>query len=179
MIYSYDEFLNEAEGERRSVASGSPMTPQLKKSLEEIGSGFKSEEDIVKAIEALGFVREPLKDNSQSAEYIFKYAKDPKSGEDYKYITYSNGYVRAIMPQGSFSRRHSSKPTQPNMAPISDQLIPTTRERLLLVLRRALKRSNLYGMYKAWKKENPSSKNPVVEFLEKKRGTITGMKFGI
>jgi hypothetical protein len=176
MIYSYDEFLNEAQEERRSVASGSPMTPQLKKSLEEIGRGLKSEEDIIKAIEALGFVREPLKANSQSAEYIFKYAKDLESGEDYKYITYSNGYVRAIMPQGSFSRRHSR---QPNRAPISDQLIPTTRERLLLVLRRALKRSSLYGMYKTWKKENPTSKNPVVEFLEKKRGTITGMKFGI
>jgi len=179
MIYSYDEFLNEAQEERRSVATGSPMTPQLKKSLETIGSGFKSEEDIVKAIEALGFVREPLKANSQTAEYIFKYGKDPESGEDYKYITYKNGYVRAVMPQGSWSRRHSSKPTKPNITPISNQLIPTTRERLLLVFRRALKTSNLYGMYKAWQKENPSSKNPVEEFLEKKRGTITGMKFGL
>jgi len=172
MIYSYDEFLIE----KRSVAASSPMTPQLKKSLEEIGSGFKSEEDIVRAIEALGFVREPLKANSQTAEYIFKYGKDPVSGEDYKYITYSNGYVRAIMPKRF---RFTGSPSSKYMAPISDQLIPTSRERLLLVLRRALKKSDLYGMYKTWKKENPSSKNPLAEFLEKKRGTITGRKFGI
>ena len=168
----FDEYINESE--RRSVAAKSPMTPVLKKSLERIGKGFQTDEDIVKAIELLGFKREPLKPNSNGAEYIFVYGKDPETGLESRYITYDNGYVRAIIPKGSWGRRFS-KDTH-NMTPISDQYIPTKRERLLLVFRRALKKSDLYQM---WLKTNLTSDDPIAEFFEKKRGTLMGRKYGL
>ena len=173
MFHSYEEFLNESE--RGSVAGGNPMTTRLKNSLERIGKSFKTDEDIIKAIEALGFEREPLKANSQSAEYIFRYAKNDE-GEPYKYITYKNGYVRSSMPQGWWAKKHSLNPGKPHTTPISNQLIPTARERLLLVLRRALKKSDLYQM---WIKTNLTSDDPVAEFIEKKRGVIAGKKYGL
>jgi hypothetical protein len=175
MFHSYDEFLNESREERGSVAGGNPMTKRLKNSLERIGKNFKTDEDIIKAIEALGFEREPLKPNSQTAEYIFRYAKNDE-GAPYKYITYKNGYVRSSMPQGWWSKSHSSEPNKPHTTPISNQVIPTTRERLLLVLRRALKRSDIYQV---WIKTNLTSDDPVAEFFEKKRGTLAGMKYGL
>lgn len=168
----FREFLNESE--RRTVAGKSPMTPTLRKSLDRIGKSFKSDEEIVNAIELLGFERESVKPNSGSAEYIFVYAKDPSTGEAYKYITYSSGYVRAIMPKGSWGRRMGFH-TAPNMTPVSDQYIPTTRDRLLLVLRRALKKSDLYKMCKI----DQTSDDPVAEFFEKRRGVLLGKKFGI
>lgn len=169
---NYDEFVNESD--RRSVAQGSPMTPTLKKSLERIGKSFKSDEDIVNAIELLGFERENLDPRSTSAEYSFIKGRDSETGQPSKYVTYSSGYVRAIMPKGFWGRRFS--PTGYNMTPISDQLIPTTRDRLLLVFRRALKESDLYKM---WIKTNPTSDDPIAEFFEKKRGTLLGKKFGL
>ena len=62
------------------------------------------------------------------------------------------------------------------MTPISDQYIPTKRERLLLVFRRALKKSDLYQM---WLKTNLTSDDPIAEFFEKKRGTLMGRKYGL
>lgn len=170
---AFKEFLNESN--RRSVAKRSPMTTTLRKSLDRIGKSFKSDEEIVNAIELLGFERESVKPYSGSAEYIFVYAEDPATGEAYKYITYSSGYVRAVMPKGSWGRSMSTN-TQPNMAPISDQYIPTTRDRLLLVLRRALKKSDLY---KIWIKTNPTLDDPIAEFFEKRRGALLGKKFGL
>ena len=171
----FNDFINESEfEERRSVAKKSPMTDRLKNSLERIGKSFKTDEDIVKAIESLGWEREMTKPNSSSAEYIFVKSRDSETGETSRYITYSSGYVRAVLPKSGWGRRFS-KGTH-NMTPISDQYIPTTRERLLLVLRRALKETDLYKM---WIKTNTNSDDPVAEFLEKKRGTLLGRKFGI
>jgi hypothetical protein len=171
----FNGFINESidESDRRSVRAKSPMTPTLKKSLDRIGKSFQTDEDIVKAIELLGFKREPLKPNSNGAEYIFVYDRDP-DGLESRYITYENGYVRAIIPKGSWGRRYS-KGTH-NMTPISDQYIPTTRERLLLVFRRALKKSDLYQM---WAKTELSSDDPVAEFFEKKKGALLGKKYGL
>jgi hypothetical protein len=170
---AFKEFINESD--RKSVRKKSPMTPTLRKSLDRIGKSFKSDKEIVNAIELLGFSRESVKPNSGSAEYIFVYSKDPVTGEAYKYITYSSGYVRAIMPKGSWGRSMATD-TTPNMAPISNQYIPTTRDRLLLVLRRALKKSELYKM---WIKTDLTSEDPIAEFFEKKRGTLLGKKYGL
>jgi hypothetical protein len=168
---SYDQFLNENEEKpRRSVRAKSPMTPILKKSLDRIGKSFKSDEEIVKAIEKLGFVREPLKPNSNGAEYIFVYDTDLDTGKKYRYITYENGYVRAEMPGGHWKIKGY------NQTPISDQYIPTTRERLLLVLRRALKKNDLYQL---WSKANLKSDDPVSEFFKKFKGTLAGRKYGL
>lgn len=173
----FDRFINESEDEeekRRSVAAKSPMTPVLKKSLERIGKAFQTDEDIVKAIELLGFKREPLKPNSNGAEYIFVYDKDPETGHTSRYITYDSGYVRSIAPKGAWARRFS-KFTH-SSTPVSDQYIPTKRERLLLVFRRALKKSDFYQM---WLKTNLTSDDPIAEFFEKKKGALMGRKYGI
>jgi hypothetical protein len=172
----YNEFVNESkyDFERRSVAKGSPMTAILKKSLERLGKSFKTDKDIVNAIEMLGFERESLKSNSSSAEYVFIKGRDKESGELSRYVTYSSGYVRAILPKSEWGRRHTN--TTHNMTPVTDQFIPTPRERLLLVLRIALKNSDLY---REWSKLSKSSDISVEEFLEKKRGSLLGKKFGI
>jgi hypothetical protein len=171
----YNEFVNESkyDFERRSVAQGSPMTPALTKSLSRLGKSFKSDKDIIKVIELLGFRREPLKPNSTSAEYIFVKDRDENLGP-LKYITYSSGYVRAEYRSYFMGRLRGGNNV--DQTPVSDQFIPTTRDRLLLVLRRALKQSELYPQ---WLKMSKSSDISVEEFIEKKKPYLISKRFGL
>jgi len=102
--------------------------------------------------------------------FKFVYDTDLDTGKKYRYITYENGYVRAEMPGGHWKIKGY------NQTPISDQYIPTTRERLLLVLRRALKKNDLYQL---WSKANLKSDDPVSEFFKKFKGTLAGRKYGL
>jgi hypothetical protein len=162
---SFDNFtLNENE------VNEMEMSPRIKKSLERIGKPFKTDQEIVDAIVKMGYIQ--TNKRNRTAEYTFY---DPKSGNEY--ATYSTGYVRAIMEPSGWAKRFM-KATQKNMTPITRFMIPTTRERLLVVLRRVLKQSDLYHM---WKKSAPKmdSDDPVGDFFQVKRGAIIGKKYGL
>lgn len=137
------------------------MTPTLRKSLDQIGEGFTDEQEIIDAIELLGL--ELLKPSrSRTSDYTFF---DPKTKT--KYISYSTGYVRTNTPSKScFGVETIAK------GPIVKSIIDSSRDRLLFILRRALK---LKGFYAKWK----DSGLGVKEFLHKVRGYIKGGSFGL
>jgi hypothetical protein len=140
MIKKFTDFLGEHDYtiENDAVDINEAANPSLRKSLDELGAGLKTDEDIVKAIEAAGFRRLPTTGKERSADYAFE---DPSGkDEDKKYISYTNGYVRAVWTgKGWFSRGTT------HMTPITRDMLPNSRDRLLLILRRAIKISNWSG----------------------------------
>lgn len=153
----------------RELSSQKPMTSTIKKSLEAIGKSFKDEESIVKSIELLGWKKIDTS-KSSTAEYAFK-----NPNNDNVYISYTTGYVRASIIPSTY--RWTKKGTR-WITPISKFHIPTTRERLLIIFRRALKSDDLYKM---WLKSVNSldAQDPVTDFFEKKKGQLLGRKYGI
>ena len=157
MIKNFEDFLNEDDNSKEP-------TSQLKKSLGELYKGFENNEEIVKAITTLGFERKKT-GLERTADYVFI---DPE-GNNKKYISYDSGYVRYNEDGISWWGGGVKKTTR---TPISRALLFDPKDRLLLILRRALKTTNLYN---DWKK----SKKTVKDFVENKRGVLTGKKFGI
>jgi hypothetical protein len=159
-IKLYEEFTNENVLRKQ-------VNPTLGKSLEDLGKGFQTDEEIVDAICSLGFQRIQT-GKERSADYAFS---DPE--EKYKrYISYTTGYVR-IFSHGSGWFGKPAAPGEERIAkgPMSKDILRTSRERLLFILRRALKTVDLYHR---WKK----SKTDVKTFLETKGGYLNGRKFG-
>jgi hypothetical protein len=156
MIKKFDEFINEN--------FPTEISPQLKKSLDELGKGFENDKEIFDAIIMTGF--ENAKTGKEtSADYVFI---DPETDDEKKYISYRSGYVRAIW----LSKSYWSKETVRRMTPITKSTLTTPRERLLFILRRAMKVKNLFD---SWKKSGKTAK----EFLHNKRGSLGGKKYGI
>jgi hypothetical protein len=138
----------------------SDITPVLRKSLDDLGKGFENEEEIVEAILKLGF----QKTSSKRSDYIFI---DPD--RKVKYSSTKAGYVRYYDPNATYWADGEPITTK---TPIHSSIIPSSKDRLLLILRRAMKVSDLY---KSWKKTNLTVK----EFLEKSRGTLAAKRFRI
>lgn len=161
-ILKFNEFSGEPLDEREMQ----PMSPVMKKSLDELGKLFKTEDDIIKAIEKLGYKRHSMK--HRSSEYAFRNPEDPER----TYITYTDGSVRLMNTSVSWY----TKQPKTNMGRVSMQILPTLRDRLLLILRVILKKNEIY---QAWLKsaDNLKSDDPVGDFLHKKRGYIAGKKY--
>ena len=140
----------------------SKITPSLRKSLDEMGEKFESEKEIVDAIKLIGF-QERSTSKAKTADHIFY---DPETKKTY--ISFITGYVRYNETGPSWF----SQEDRTHMAPISRALLPDVKDRLLLILRRALK---MKGWYAAWKKSNQTLK----DFLEANRGVIHAKKYGI
>ena len=156
MIKNFEDFLNEAE-------RNTEPTPDLIKSLSELGKGFENEEEIVKAITTLGFERKKT-GLERTADYVFV---DP-DGNNKKYISFDSGYVR--YNEDGTSWRGGGKVT--TRTPVSRALLPDVKDRLLLILRLALKNTGLYNEFK-------KSKKTAKDFIETKRGSLIGKRFGI
>lgn len=140
------------------------LKPYLKGQLEAISKGM-TEAEMVKAIELCGFERK-TSGLERTAEYVFT---DPSRKEDkFEYRVYDTGYVRQI---SYGTTRYSGGKDIPRKGPTTKSLLPTTLLRLALVLRIAMKRADIYS---DWKKSKLSAK----EYLLKKRGSLTGKKWG-
>lgn len=137
---------------------------QLLKSLHLLGKDFKSDEEIVKAIEDHGFKRIE-KTRTTATDYWFD---DPKSGS--KYVSYKSGTVRNIS-------KGSGRFTKNNMiiTPITRSKLETPRLRLLLILRRAMKSD---GSYKDWQEKNKMSMSDF-KYKSSYRGTYLGKNYGV
>ena len=165
MILNYSDFLTEAMLD----SPDSIMTPTLRKSLDDMGKGLDSDEDIVKAIKKAGLEEIKPSPKDRSADYVFR---DPESEYNKRYISYKTGYVRAVWNgHGHFTKGAGA------MTPISRAHIPDVRDRLLIILRRARKMifQNNPELYAEWQKSGLE----VEEFLEKKRGYIKSKKIRI
>jgi hypothetical protein len=157
-IENFEGFLNEGFTNIHDTAPA----PKLLKSLAELEKGFENEEEIIKAITALGFERK--KSGLEiTADYVFQ---DP-NGDEKKYISYTTGYVR-------YNEKYTGWRGEENITrtPISRSLLPDVKDRLLLILRIALKSLNLYNDFK---KSHKTTK----EFIESKRVMLSGRKFGL
>lgn len=152
MIKSFVDFVDESNDNEDMP------TAALLKSLEDLGKGFKDEEDIVKAITALGFERKKS-GLERTADYVFV---DP-TGNEKKYISYDRGYVKY---------NEKSKSWRGGDVKVIFCILHDVKDRLLLILRRALKTTYLYN---DWKKSKKTAK----DFIESKRGTLTGRRFGL
>ena len=153
MILNFDEFLNEN--------SLTDITPALKKSLDELGKGFENDKEIYDAIIFLGF-EDAKTGRETSADYVFL---DPTAEDD---VSYQNGYVRSISKSKSFFNRGVGI----GKGPSTKSRLETPRERLLFILRRAMKE---YKLFDEWKK----SGKPAKEFIHSMRGSLHGKKYGI
>jgi len=153
MIKKFTDFLGEHDYtvENDAVDLNEAANPTLRKSLDELGAGLKTDEDIVKAIEAAGFKRIPSTGAERSADYAFE---DPSAKDHKRYISYTNGYVRALWT----SNGPWSKGTT-HMTPITRDMLSDSRDRLLLILRRAIKIGG--GSVKVSKTVEPKTKEPV------------------
>ena len=158
MIKNYINWINENSHTHEAA------TPELLKSLGELGKGLNTEQDIVDAITSLGFERKNIGAEKKTADYLFV---DPE-GNSKKYISYTTGYVR-YNELGKTGWRGTERVIK---TPVSRALFTDVKDRLLLILRIALKNTNLYNM---WKK----SKLPIKEFIQTKKHTIAAKKFGI
>lgn len=125
------------------------LTPALEKSLNDLGKGFSSEEEISAYIEKLGLKKIHQK-GSRSADWVFL---DPDN--NYKYISYDSGDVRQVTPM--LKRRRGGM--RKNVTRISRSKLNTPRQRLLLILRRTMKQR---GLYRHWKEGKKTAK----EFID-------------
>jgi hypothetical protein len=123
---------------------------QLKNSLEALGRGFTSDDEIAKYIEKLGLKQINPK-GVRTADWTFE---DPATR--YKYVSYVTGDVRSVSP---LHRSYFGGHMRRNVTRTSRGMLNTPRERLLLILRRTMKSQ---GIYKWWK----GSKKTVKEFLD-------------
>lgn len=137
------------------------MPPSGRKSLDELHKHFNSDQEIIDTIQLLGLELVNPSKGSRTAEYIFK------SGDD-KWISYDSGYVRYN------SGKHKSWMGTETVTktPINDYPLESSTDRLLFILRRAMKLKDIYW---EWKKSGMSVK----DFLHKIRGSMQGKQFGI
>jgi len=142
---NYQEYLTELKN----------ISLELDRSLTDLSKGFDNDKEIFDAIILLGF--ENAKTGKEtSADYVFL---DPLSRK--KYISYRNGYVR------TFSQENILR-----LSPVTRSSLSTSRQRLLFILRRALK-INMF--FDSWKKSGKTVK----EFLHSKRGMLSSKKYGV
>ena len=126
-MLNFNEFLFESYDD----PNDHEITPSLRKSLDELGKGLDSNEDIVKAIKKAGLEEIKPSPKDRSADYVFR---DPESEYNKRYISYKTGYVRAVWNGHS----HFTKGAVV-MTPITRAMLPDVRDRLLIILRRARK----------------------------------------
>jgi hypothetical protein len=149
MLKSFDEFLNEA------------ASPTLRKSLDKLDV-FDDEEEIIQAIIDSGF--EQKKPNWKvSCDYAFL---NPTTEKEYR--SYTTGTVRAIWEPSKYSNKTVW------VTRVTRDILPDTKDRLLLILRLALKKSlgNLYDKF-------IHSNQNIKEFLHSHRGMLGVRKFGL
>jgi hypothetical protein len=137
------------------------LNPIARKDLDKLGAGFEKDEEIVDAITRVGFRKLPPKG---SGEYVFL---DPPRST--KYVSSTAGYVRYIDPTATYWLTGEPITTK---TPVHKGSIESTRDRLLIILRRAMK---LNDIYKDWKKSGLNGK----DFLEKASTQLTAKKFGV
>jgi hypothetical protein len=156
-IKSYQQF-----NESKLMEMETEMSATLRKSLDDLGQGLDTDQAIISMIEHLGFKHVTSKP-VRTADHVFT---DKETGVTY--LSFTTGYVRYNRDSKS---RYSSADIV-TKAPIVNTIIPDVRDRLLLILRRALK---LRGYYSLWAKK----KLPLKEFLHQYRGALTGMNYGL
>ena len=157
-ILKFDQF-NESS---KPIVIETEITPAMKKSLDLLGVGLDSVDDVLWAIDFLGVKR--IKEKSRTADYVFR---DPKR-EDLKYVSYTTSYVRSI----STRMRMIPRQVKSYMTPVANMMIRDPKYRLLLLLRIFMKNHDLYNN---WKK----SKTTIKEFLNNNRGRIKANRYGL
>jgi hypothetical protein len=115
------------------------MSPVLKRDLAKLGEGFANEDEIAMYIEKLGLKRY-IPRYSKTSDWMFQ---DPET--KYKFVSYTTGEVRSISPTtkgyfGGFTK---------SVSRMTRNLIPTTRDRLLMILRRTMKAKGIYTLWKS------------------------------
>jgi hypothetical protein len=135
---------------------------EASKDVKKLGDGFSNEEEIVKAIELNGFRKLPP--TRRGGDYVFL---DPS--RSVKYVSNSSGYVRYYDPTAK--RWWSGQPVT-TKTPIHRGLIKSPMDRLVIILRRAMKSNNTYN---DWKKSGLSGK----DFMEKNKTRLTAKSIGL
>lgn len=148
--------LNEARREE--------MTTLTERDIEFMKKIVPDEKTAIEQIVACGYELLEPKNNTRTADAIFR----DKYGR--RYVSYSNGYVRHIQPKHYIN--YFSKEKVEYMSPLVDYMIPDRFDRLLVILRNALKKA---GLWKEWTK----NRAPLKDWMHSKRGRIQGRKLGI
>ena len=159
IVKKFSDFLGESNdfGPEPDVSVlNEAVSATLRKSLDELGTNLKTDEDIVKAIESAGLKKIQPSGGERSADYAFAV---PGDKEQKKFISYTTGYVRAIWTSKSY---WSGSTPVTKMTPITREKLSSSRDRLLLILRRAIK---LMGVAKpsAKKEETKPAGKPTTE----------------
>jgi hypothetical protein len=170
-MLSFDEFiLNEDEnpGHPEMTSTQHPISPVLRRSLDKVGKNLKSNQDIINRIKEFGFEEiRPVK-KSNAVDHIFK---DPYKEMACLYKSYTNGTVRTHEAgMGMFTRGSV------NIGRMTRSYLPDERDRLLLILRFAIK--SALGQYPGFYKQFMDGSLDLDQFLHQKRGTIKGKEFG-
>lgn len=164
MLKTFNDFINEGEEKE--------MSPVLRKSLDKLDSRLKTIDDVILAITSAGLEQVKLTSRAQTADYSFRIPDDEAGGE---YRTYSTGYIKYIGKYQDWRRGNMSGNT---MSPITRERIFDAKDRLLLVLRRAIK-LNLEGkigtkQFKEWIESDMDIK----DWAHKHRGSMAAKNFG-
>ena len=134
----------------------------LNKEIEKLGEGFNDLEEIAKAVELAGFTRLPA--TKRTGEYVFS-----NPDRSVKYVSSTAGWVRYYDPSG-YSWSLGQKVT--TKTPVHKDRIESPKDRLLVILRLAMKAS---GIYTDWKKSGLTGK----EFFEKNKTRFTAKSIGL
>lgn len=162
MILNFSEFLRESLVVKPKNTN--EITPRLRDSLDKLDV-FNTEEEIVAAIKATGFIAVSRKTKDRTCDYAFL---DPVNGYEYRSTT--KGYVRSFIDTKDWRSQEFLK----SKTPITRALLPNAKDRLLLIYRRAVK-IILGPLYKSYS----NSPENIREFIEKHRGQINSRQFGI
>lgn len=161
------------------------INPNLRKILDAMKEGFNSDKEIVEAIEKFGFERQKT-GLERTSDYRFIDNSNPKDRKIY--ISYTTGYVRTNAKSSSpfmILRDKSGNPKKDafgnnipgvSKGPITKSPLPSATDRLLFILRRAMK---VAGFFTDWQKSNKKRGTTIPEFFEKYAGHLTGKKYGI
>ena len=136
------------------------VNPNLRKTLNTLKIGFKSDEEIVDAIEKFGFERQKT-GLERTSDYRFIDDSNPRDRKIY--ISYDTGYIRVNSKSGSPFTAPRDK--QGNIkkdafgnsmhgvakGPITKAILDSPTDRLAFILRRAMKQA---GHYNEWLKAN-------------------------
>ena len=156
-IQGYEDFfsINEQEIEEE-------ITPSGREKINKLKEGFSTPQEIVKAIEKLGFELRPI-GRDRTADYTFF---DRESGSIFK--SFKTGYVR----YNSLPHKNWTGAEVIVRTPITRYTLTDPMDRLAIIFRRALKLRELYG---EWSKSKLTSK----EFMDNIAPRLTARKFGL